>query len=163
PSAAPKPHASIAWRHDDFDGAVAAAKAAGKPLLVDAWAPWCHTCLSLQSYVLTDPSLPGPADRFVSLPMDTEHSESAAFVARDGVDAARGAAAGRWLGSVSMARRRSFRAEGGRGVAMAHSGKLDPGAPLAFLLGADRAAMAGRDVEAARTYAEALARAPKDW
>ena len=41
-----------------------------KPIFVDAWAPWCHTCLSMRSFVLSDPSLRPFYDRFVWLALD---------------------------------------------------------------------------------------------
>src|SRR5262245_25729583 len=47
-AAGKKAHGPIAWRADDTAAAMAEAQAAGKPLFVDAWAPWCHTCLSMQ-------------------------------------------------------------------------------------------------------------------
>jgi thiol-disulfide isomerase/thioredoxin len=48
---------------EDFDAGMAKAKAEGKAVLVDAWAPWCHTCLSMQNYVLNDPSLASLGER----------------------------------------------------------------------------------------------------
>src|SRR5690606_838479 len=44
--------------------------------------PWCHSCLSMRAFVLTDPKLAPLADDFVWLAIDTERPESAAFVAR---------------------------------------------------------------------------------
>lgn len=65
---------------DDFAGAVAAARAAGKVVFVDAWAPWCHTCLSMQQEVLSQPALASYADRVVFVAVDTDRPEAAAFL-----------------------------------------------------------------------------------
>lgn len=66
--------------HDDYPKALAAAKRQNKPLFVDAWATWCHSCQSLRTYVLTDPSLASLADDFVWLSVDTEKDVNAGFV-----------------------------------------------------------------------------------
>jgi thiol-disulfide isomerase/thioredoxin len=68
--------------HDDYPRALAEAKRSRRPLFIDAWAPWCHSCLSMRAYVLTDPSLAPLAKDFVWLAVDTEKDENAAFAAR---------------------------------------------------------------------------------
>ena len=73
---------------DDFPAALAKAKAEGKPLFVDVWAPWCHTCLSLRAYVLSDPAFVGRfGDKFVFATIDTEKDQNQAFVASHPVEA----------------------------------------------------------------------------
>jgi thiol-disulfide isomerase/thioredoxin len=67
---------------DDYPAALADARRTGRPIFVDAWAPWCHSCLSLRSFVLTDPLLAPLADRYVWLSIDTEKERNAAFVAK---------------------------------------------------------------------------------
>lgn len=67
---------------DDADAAFAAAKAAGKLVFVDAWAPWCHTCLSMQRDVLSKPAFTAFGDRLVFLAVDTDRPENANFVER---------------------------------------------------------------------------------
>src|SRR5262249_59441075 len=108
----------IAWVEDDFAGAAARARAAGKPLFVDAWAPWCHTCLSMRSYVFSDPTLATLADRFVWLAMDTEKDSSAEFLGKYPievwptffiVDPGDGAVAGRRRGSMALHQPRACR------------------------------------------------------
>jgi len=65
---------------DDYARALAEAKAKKVPLFVDAWAPWCHTCLSLRSYVLHDKRMAPLSPKFVWLAIDTEKPKNAAFV-----------------------------------------------------------------------------------
>ena len=77
-------HEVLPFLHDDYPRALAEAKRTGRPIFVDAWAPWCHSCLSMRSYVLTDPSLAPLANDFVWLSIDTEKDENAAFVSRFG-------------------------------------------------------------------------------
>ncbi len=67
---------------DNFAAAQAKAKSAGKLLVVDAWALWCHTCLSMRNFVFTDPILKEVADRFVYASIDTEQPTSTAFTGR---------------------------------------------------------------------------------
>ena len=72
----------LPWKHDDFAGALAEAKRTNKPLFVDAWAPWCHSCLSLKAYVLTSPTLSPLARDFVWLSIDTEKEQNSEWVTR---------------------------------------------------------------------------------
>jgi len=51
-----KPEGVLAWIEDDYPAALACAKARKLPLVLDLWAPWCHTCLSMMSTVFTDRS-----------------------------------------------------------------------------------------------------------
>lgn len=73
-------HEVLPFIHDDYPRALAEAKKANKPLFVDAWAPWCHSCQSLRTYVLTDPSLAPLENDFVWLSVDTEKDVNAAWV-----------------------------------------------------------------------------------
>lgn len=75
-------HDVLPFIQDDYPRALAEAKAKKKPIFVDAWAPWCHSCLSLRQYVLNDPSLAPIADDYVWLAIDTEKETNAAFVAK---------------------------------------------------------------------------------
>jgi tetratricopeptide (TPR) repeat protein len=81
----PPPHA-IAFIEDDYPRALAEARARKVPLFIDAWAPWCHTCLSLRAYVFPDPALARYAERFVWLSLDTERESSAPVASRLGVE-----------------------------------------------------------------------------
>ena len=82
PSSALALKAPLLFVEDDFAKAVATAERTHRPIFVDSWAPWCHTCLSMRATTLTDPSLGALADKFVWLSIDTEKPENAAFVAR---------------------------------------------------------------------------------
>jgi thiol-disulfide isomerase/thioredoxin len=75
-------HEVLPFVHDDYPRALAEARKRKKPIFVDSWAPWCHSCLSMKSYVFTDPALAPLADRFVWLAIDTERDSNAAFVAK---------------------------------------------------------------------------------
>jgi hypothetical protein len=75
----------LSFIEDDYPRALAAARERKQLLFVDAWAPWCHTCLSLKSFVLTDPALGEHAGAFSWAAIDTEKPENAALVERLGL------------------------------------------------------------------------------
>lgn len=89
PAATPHRSAPLAFIEDDFSAASREAARTGKPIFVDAWAPWCHTCLSMKARVLADPALADAtlrsgkrlADAFVWLAIDTERVQNTSFVA----------------------------------------------------------------------------------
>lgn len=87
PTPATAPRSRLPFVEDDFDRALAEARARKLPLFVDGWALWCHSCMSMRAYVFTDPALAPERDRFVWLSLDTEKEKNAPFVARYGVDA----------------------------------------------------------------------------
>jgi tetratricopeptide (TPR) repeat protein len=70
---------------NDYPRALTEARTRGVPLFVDAWAPWCHTCLSMRSYVFTDPAMQPLVRRFVWLSLDTEREDNAPVVTRLGI------------------------------------------------------------------------------
>ncbi len=74
--------APIRFIDDDYPRALAEARARGVPLFVDAWAPWCHTCLSMRAFVFTDDRMRPVANRFVWLSLDTEREANAALVTK---------------------------------------------------------------------------------
>jgi tetratricopeptide (TPR) repeat protein len=76
---APAPFTGLPFMHDDYAGAIEAAKQKGVPVFVDAMTAWCHSCLSMKQYVLTDPKLAPVADRYVWLELDMENPDNAAF------------------------------------------------------------------------------------
>ncbi|MBK8218266.1 MAG: thioredoxin family protein [Myxococcales bacterium] len=75
---------------DDFEAARAEARRRQVPLFVDAWAPWCHTCLAMRANVLADSSLRAErlpdgrtlGEAFVWASIDTEKPKNQAFVAK---------------------------------------------------------------------------------
>ena len=85
-NAAPEPvhGAEIAWvkvgNSDDaiatFDAAVASAKAAGKPVMIDFGADWCIACKELEKFTFIDPAVRDEAARFVTIKVDaTDETE----------------------------------------------------------------------------------------
>ena len=156
-----EPGSGIRFLTDDFDGALARARAEGKPLFVDASAPWCHSCESMKSYVFPDGVLSSVAGRYVWLEVDTEKPVNRAFVEQFPVEALptllvidprTGQAVRRWMGSFTAvelsARLRS--------TALA----LTPGAPdtpgQAALARAAAADARGDRTEATRELRDAL-------
>jgi tetratricopeptide (TPR) repeat protein len=88
-AAVPSAGEALPFIADDFPAALLRARGQRKPLFVDAWAPWCHTCLSLRAYVFNHPALAAWRDRFVWLALDTEKQDNpgnAAFVAAHPID-----------------------------------------------------------------------------
>ena len=167
----PTPQAKqpIHFIENDYARAVAEARARRLPLFVDAWAPWCHTCLSLRSFVFTDPALLPLAGRFVWASIDTEREENADVVTKLGVhglptlyviDVERDAPILAWPGALTASELASL-LEGavdspaGRGEAA--------GAASVALVRGRRAGAEGKTGEAIAAYRAALAAAPPDW
>jgi tetratricopeptide (TPR) repeat protein/thiol-disulfide isomerase/thioredoxin len=159
--------APVRFIEGDIAGAAAKARAEGKALFVDAWAPWCHTCLSMKHFVLSDPALSALSDRVVFASIDTDRPEAAAFLAKHNVkawptffviDPASDKVVGYWAGSASLREMRALLEES---VATMRGNALDP-AGRAFA--AARAAHGAGDLAAAaQRYKEALAAAPPAW
>ncbi|MCB9530012.1 MAG: thioredoxin family protein [Myxococcales bacterium] len=154
----------ISWHHDDYPAALAEARKQSRPLVVDLWAPWCHTCLSMQATVLREPALAPYADRFVWLALDTDRPANAAAVAalRPDVwptfyvlDPASEAIEARLLGAAGIAQFTAFLDEG-----LAVQRAAPEARAAASARAADRAAAEGRYAEAAKGYAEAIDATP---
>jgi len=171
----PEPAASLRFLEDDYEGALARAREGGKALFVDAWAPWCHTCLSMKHYVLGQPSLAPLAERAVFLSIDTEKPGAAPFLARFPVenyptffviDPEHEAVLGRWLGSATTDQMRSFveaSADLMAGKAPAR-GDGDAGSdPAGELSRGMRLATALDHAGAAAAYRRTLELAPRAW
>ncbi len=151
--------------HDDYPKAIAEAKRRGKPLFVDAWATWCHSCQSLRTYVLTDPSLAPLAGDFVWLSVDTEKDENADWVARHPhsalptlwvIDPKTDRPVLKWAGTVTAAELRDLLA-----IAVADAKGEAMEATAAFVRG--NQALASGDVETAeKEHRAALAAARPD-
>ncbi|AKU98659.1 Chromosome partition protein smc [Labilithrix luteola] len=153
---------ALPFIHDDFPRALAEAKQRGKPLFVDAWAPWCHSCLSMRAFVLTDPSLAPLANDYVWLTIDTEKDENGAFVSRFPndvwptlwvIDPAREHASLKWGGTATADELRellaSTKGEGSEGAQRAEG--------MAAFRRGNEAASKGEVAEAERQFRASLA------
>jgi len=112
---------------DDFGKALKAAKAQKKLLFVDAWAPWCHTCVAMKEQVFTRESFKAFEKDVVFASVDTEKTKSAAFLEKYPInvwptllfiDPAKETVVLKWLGSADEAQMKSLleAAKGGAGA-----------------------------------------------
>ncbi len=65
---------------DDYAKALKQARAQKKLLFVDAWAPWCHTCVAMKEQVFSRDSFKAFEKDVVFASIDTEKAKSAAFL-----------------------------------------------------------------------------------
>ncbi|MEZ4269475.1 MAG: thioredoxin family protein [Myxococcota bacterium] len=159
----------LSFIEDDLDKALALAKATDRPLVIDLWAPWCHTCLSMQHVVFKDPALLAMEPRFVWLALDTDRPENAGAIARfrpevwptfyvvspDGLIQASQA------GSTTAKGFREFLVRGEDGTR--ESAALAKDTALWHLRQGDRDVAARRYKRAEAAYRKALSLAPRDW
>ncbi len=166
--------AAVPFIADDYPQALAQARARHLPIFLEAWAPWCHSCRSMQAYVYTDAKLAPFAERFVWLAIDTEKPGNAATVAKFPVgawpsmyviDPQTESVAFRWTGSATIDQlvrfldeARAALAGGKAAVAPAPAS----GNPVA-LAEADRLYGAADWPAAANAYAAVIAGAPARW
>jgi tetratricopeptide (TPR) repeat protein len=153
---------------DDYDRALAEARARHVPLFVDAWAPWCHTCLSMRSFVFPDPELRRYSSRFVWLALDTERDGNAAAVAKLGVrvlptlfviEPTGEQPVVAWPGSLTASELAALLDDAQVAANRGDAG----GEAMAALLRGRQATAAGDHEEAIAAYREALAAAPAHW
>ncbi|XXX72215.1 thioredoxin family protein [Sorangium sp. So ce134] len=175
PPAAAAPEAArppLEFIRDDVPRAREKARAEGKALFVDAWAPWCHTCLSMKHYVLTDPSLRPFADRVVFADIDTDRPENAPFLERHEVtvwptlfvlEPADGQVVGLWRGAASVEELRELLREALHAMDSKAASALPPDDPNRLLVEAKRAHSAGDHAAAVIAYVRALARGGEAW
>lgn len=133
---------------DDYARALAAAKAQKKLLFVDAWAPWCHTCVFMREHVLGAAAFEPFEKDLVFAAVDTEKAKSEAFLEKFPVavwptlffiDPATERLVFKWIGSAD--------AEEMKALLQAARRAGDP-----KLAEADALAAAGSDAEAAERY-----------
>jgi len=160
------------WYVDDYATAAGCAKASGKPLFIDLWAVWCHTCRSMKNYIFPDPGLAGMADRFVWLALDTDVELNAPALTKFPaevwptfyvVDADTETIQARYLGSGSVGQMREFMRDAELAYVGGRSGQLAADDPIRLVRDGVRAESAG-DLQAAdKAYGAALAAAPARW
>ncbi len=156
---------AMRWIDDDFDVALACAKQTDRPIVLDLWAPWCHTCLSMQTTVFTDKSFAADADKFVFAALDTDRENNADAVEKYPtsawptfyVIAPDGGVLARFVGGASIAQFHAFLDGGLRAKAGGTEGAD------AHLLAAERHLQKHQLEDAARELRAALKDAPKDW
>src|SRR5215470_20054654 len=111
------PPSGIVFVDDDYPGALAKAKAQRKPLFLDSWATWCHSCLSMKSFVFPDAGLRPAKDAVVWLSVETEAEKNREVVEKfpaDGlptfliIDPETEKVIGRWMGTSSVNEMRQF-------------------------------------------------------
>ncbi len=162
----------LRWYADDYQAALACARTTGRPLFIDLWAPWCHTCLSMKAYVFPDRGLATMADRFVWLAIDTDVELNAAVLEKYPpevwptffvVDAETESIQARYLGSASVGQLREFLREGELAFVAARSGDLAADDPIRLVRDGHQAEAAGDLKKAQKAYGAALASAPARW
>lgn len=165
PSTPSSADAPLPFIEDDYPRALAAARASGKPLFIDAWAAWCHSCLSLRRFVLDAPEIRARRDAFVWLALDSEKPQNDAVLGRLGLDVlptlwivdARGEEAlWKFPGTLTA---------GELALALDRFGAPAPGDESldGLLARAARAAASAKPEEAAQLLETASARAPAGW
>jgi thiol-disulfide isomerase/thioredoxin len=168
PSAALAPLPLLSFIEDDWPRALAEAKKGGKPIFVDAWATWCHTCLSMREFVFPSPALRRMGKDFVWVSIDTEKPENAEFVRTHPmeawptlwvIDSASGSPALRWNGSATAEELSVLLTDAKTAIARGDG----EGDASAFYLRGNKQTAAGDFDLAIASYRSALAAAPKDW
>jgi tetratricopeptide (TPR) repeat protein len=111
------PPSGIVFIDDDYAGALAKAKAEQKPLFLDSWATWCHSCLSMKAFVFPDAGLRAAKDAVVWLAIETETEKNRPVTEKypvDGlptfliIDPITEQVIGKWLGTSSVNEMRQF-------------------------------------------------------
>lgn len=77
----------LRWIADDYASALACAKQRQVPVVIDIWAPWCHTCLAMRTSVFQEASLANQANKFVFASLDGDKDVNAAALAKLSISA----------------------------------------------------------------------------
>jgi tetratricopeptide (TPR) repeat protein len=171
-ASAPAPKQAMPWISDDVPRAMAQAKREQKLVFVDAWAKWCHTCISMKHFVFTEASLAPLADLAVFVDVDTDRDENAAFVDKYAIDVwptffviqpDTGEILGYWPGAGSAKEMDHFVREAVAANDARRGKTLAPDSPLAALLSAKDHQARSQYKKAIPFYEKALAKAPSDW
>jgi thioredoxin-like negative regulator of GroEL len=159
---------SIPFIEDDYTRALAEARAKHLPIFVDVWAIWCHSCMSMKEYVLTDPALIAKANHFVWLSIDSERQANDPFLARFSstsiptlwvIDAATERPTLKWIGTATASELAALLDDA---AASARTGDTAGEASAAFARGNEASGAAKLDA-AVDEYRKALAAAPPNW
>jgi thiol-disulfide isomerase/thioredoxin len=164
----------ISWVADDYPAAVEAARKADRPLVIDLWAPWCHSCRSMQHTVLVGADMAAVAPRFVWLSMNTDTPAAAETTRRFPqsawptflvVDPFSETVQARHVGTASPAQFRHFLDDGERAYvdARGKAGALTQRDPRWHMRAGDQAALKKDHKAAAAGYAKALEVASREW
>jgi thiol-disulfide isomerase/thioredoxin len=73
---------ALTIHEDDFAAAKKQAEQEKKAIVVDLWAPWCHSCLSMKHYVFKDPRVQSLSATAVFVAIDTDKDDNQELVAR---------------------------------------------------------------------------------
>jgi thiol-disulfide isomerase/thioredoxin len=179
PTPAPTPTSAfeIPFLHDDYEAARNAARTAHRPMFVDAWAPWCHTCLSMQAFVFNDPALAPLASKFAWASIDTEKPSSELFLTKFPmqawptlwvIDPETETPILKWPGSATATELAVLLEDAtlefaAVGKGSPHAAGWGPAEATAGWLRGNRLQAAGDIAKAAHEYEDALARAPSSW
>jgi len=166
-----KADGALKFVEDDYKKALASARERNVPLFVDVWASWCHTCLSMKQYVLTDPALAKLSSSFVWLAIDSERRDNADFLQRFPtrnlptlwvVEPSTETPLLKWIGAAT-ARELTGVLEDVLRARGAPLGAADAAEVNTLWLRAQRASAAGESEQAIGFYKRALELAPPGW
>jgi thioredoxin-like negative regulator of GroEL len=159
--AAPAAATRLSFIEDDYPAALALAQKRKVPLFIDAWAPWCHSCVFMKEHVLNRPELGKHGPRCVFLSIDTEKEKNAAFLQKYPIDSwptlfiidsEKETVALRWPGSVDVDQFGKLLDDGEKALRAQPRGSAE-----AKLAQADRLFGQRKLPEAVAAYREALA------